>query len=174
MAQLVKEVATKTNDVAGDGTTTATLLAQVIVRDGIRVLVIDPWNEVEHARPRHENETQYVNRALRQIRRFALKHDVIAIVIAHPTKEVGKEGRARTPTLYDVEGSAAWYNKPDHGIVIDVPDTNTCETVVWIKKARFSWSGKKGDVTLEYLPDVEGYRGMGAATPLWKLQSNAA
>lgn len=35
-AQLVKEVATKTNDVAGDGTTTATVLAQAIVREGLR------------------------------------------------------------------------------------------------------------------------------------------
>jgi chaperonin GroEL len=35
-AQLVKEVATKTNDVAGDGTTTATVLAQALVRDGLR------------------------------------------------------------------------------------------------------------------------------------------
>ncbi|MDD6096284.1 MAG: chaperonin GroEL [Firmicutes bacterium] len=35
-AQLVKEVATKTNDVAGDGTTTATLLAQAIVREGFK------------------------------------------------------------------------------------------------------------------------------------------
>ncbi|MDR0222512.1 MAG: chaperonin GroEL [Oscillospiraceae bacterium] len=35
-AQLVKEVATKTNDIAGDGTTTATLLAQAIVRDGMK------------------------------------------------------------------------------------------------------------------------------------------
>src|SRR5512142_239601 len=35
-AQLVKEVATKTNDVAGDGTTTATLLAQVMVREDLR------------------------------------------------------------------------------------------------------------------------------------------
>jgi chaperonin GroEL len=35
-AQLVKEVATKTNDVAGDGTTTATLHAQAIIREGIR------------------------------------------------------------------------------------------------------------------------------------------
>ena len=34
-AQLVKEVATKTNDVAGDGTTTATLLAQAIIREGL-------------------------------------------------------------------------------------------------------------------------------------------
>ena len=35
-AQLVREVATKTNDVAGDGTTTATLLAQAIVREGMK------------------------------------------------------------------------------------------------------------------------------------------
>src|SRR5919205_2051023 len=35
-AQLVKEVATKTNDVAGDGTTTATVLAQALVKEGLR------------------------------------------------------------------------------------------------------------------------------------------
>jgi chaperonin GroEL len=37
-AQLVKEVATKTNDVAGDGTTTATVLAQAMVREGLKVV----------------------------------------------------------------------------------------------------------------------------------------
>src|ERR1700758_929067 len=35
-AQLAKEVATKTNDIAGDGTTTATVLAQAMVREGLR------------------------------------------------------------------------------------------------------------------------------------------
>jgi chaperonin GroEL len=38
-AQLVKEVATKTNDIAGDGTTTATVLAQALVREGLRQVV---------------------------------------------------------------------------------------------------------------------------------------
>ena len=37
-AQLVKEVSTKTNDVAGDGTTTATLLAQAMIREGLKNL----------------------------------------------------------------------------------------------------------------------------------------
>ena len=37
-AQLVKEVATKTNDVAGDGTTTATVLAQAMIREGMKNL----------------------------------------------------------------------------------------------------------------------------------------
>src|SRR5881398_752786 len=37
-AQLAKEVATKTNDVAGDGTTTATVLAQAMVREGLKLV----------------------------------------------------------------------------------------------------------------------------------------
>ena len=37
-AQLLKEAATKTNDVAGDGTTTATVLAQAMVREGLRII----------------------------------------------------------------------------------------------------------------------------------------
>lgn len=146
--------------------------ADAVMRDGIKVLVIDPWNEVEHSRPKNESETQYVNRALRQIRRFALRWDVLAIVVAHPTKAVGMDGKGRTPTMYDIEGSAAWYNKPDHGVVIDVPNPEHHETVVWVKKARFSWSGKKGDVTLEYVPEIEGYRSLGNTTPLWKIMSH--
>src|SRR4030088_1872306 len=38
-AQMVKEVASKTSDVAGDGTTTATVLAQAIFREGLRMVV---------------------------------------------------------------------------------------------------------------------------------------
>jgi len=39
-AQLVKEVATKTNDIAGDGTTTATVLAQALVQEGMRNVLL--------------------------------------------------------------------------------------------------------------------------------------
>ena len=42
-AQLVKEVATKTNDIAGDGTTTATVLAQAFVREGLKNVVQTRW-----------------------------------------------------------------------------------------------------------------------------------
>ena len=39
-AQMVKEVASKTNDLAGDGTTTATVLAQAIVKEGLKLSLI--------------------------------------------------------------------------------------------------------------------------------------
>ncbi|MFR8695999.1 MAG: TCP-1/cpn60 chaperonin family protein [Blautia faecis] len=41
-AKLIKEVAIKTNDMAGDGTTTATLLAQVIINEGIKMRLQEP------------------------------------------------------------------------------------------------------------------------------------
>ncbi len=50
-AQLVKEVATKTNDVAGDGTTTATVLAQAMVNAGIKNL---GRREPDHSEKGHE------------------------------------------------------------------------------------------------------------------------
>ena len=40
-AQMVKEVASKTNDLAGDGTTTATVLAQAIVKEGLKMLRLE-------------------------------------------------------------------------------------------------------------------------------------
>ena len=49
-AQLVKEVATKTNDVAGDGTTTATLLAQALVREGMKNVSRRRQPHGDHAR----------------------------------------------------------------------------------------------------------------------------
>ena len=55
-AQLVKEVSTKTNDVAGDGTTTATLLAQAIIREGLRNLAAgaNPMELKKHIAPAPE------------------------------------------------------------------------------------------------------------------------
>lgn len=121
-----------------------------VLRDGIRCLVIDPWNEVEHARRRDETGTDYIGRSIRSLKRFARLYDVAVIVIAHPTKEVGRDGKSRPPTLYDIEGSAHWFNKCDHGVVIDRPSTETNESVLRIAKVRFDETGEKGEVRMTY------------------------
>jgi len=121
-----------------------------VLRDGIRVLVIDPWNEVEHARRRDESMTDYIGRGIRALKRFARLYDVAVIVVAHPTKEVGRDGKSRPPTLYDIEGSAHWFNKCDHGLVIDRPDANSNESVLRIAKVRFDETGEKGEVRMSY------------------------
>ena len=102
-AQLAKEVATRTNDVAGDGTTTATVLAQAIVREGMR-------NVAAGAEPMAlkrglEKGTAAIIRAIRdlaqpvngkdqisQIASISASDDEIGAVIAEVMEKVGKDG----------------------------------------------------------------------------------
>ena len=52
---------------------------EAVLRDGIKILLIDPWNEVEHARGRGESMPDYVSRGIRQLKRFARLRDVMFI-----------------------------------------------------------------------------------------------
>lgn len=87
-----------------------------IVRDGCKVLLLDPWNEIEHCRGKNETETEYTGRAIRMLKRLAKQFKVLVIVVAHPSKP--PTGRQECPNLYSINGSANWANKADYGIII--------------------------------------------------------
>ncbi len=129
-----------------------------VLRDGIKILLVDPWNEIEHGRRPSETQAEYIGRALRSLRRLAQAYELLVIVVAHPTKDFALKGTTRPLTLYDIDGGAMWVNKPDHGIIVDVPDPDTNETIVHVKKVRFRGTGKRGaQVKLRYVPAFEGY-----------------
>jgi twinkle protein len=93
--------------------------------------------------------TDYIARSIRALKRFARQYGLVVIVVAHPTKDVGRDGKARPVTLYDVEGSAHWFNKCDHGVVITrVPDTHVTE--VYVAKVRLQETGEIGTVKLRF------------------------
>jgi chaperonin GroEL len=102
-AQLAKEVATKTNDIAGDGTTTATLLAQAMVREGLKnvaaganpmvlkrgiekavQVVVDEIKKV--SQPVAEKES------IQQVAAISAADDEIGNLIAQAMEKVGKDG----------------------------------------------------------------------------------
>ena len=85
-------------------------------RYGIRGLVIDPYNELDHQRPVHMNETEYVSQMLTKVKRFAQHNDVHVWFVAHPRQLQGWRGEP--PNLYDISGSAHFINKADNGLVI--------------------------------------------------------
>jgi twinkle protein len=122
-----------------------------VVRHGAKMIVLDPWNELEHKRRRDETETEYIGRAIRAIKRFAKQYDVAFWIVAHPTKP--QEGKSKVPGLYDISGSANWANKADYGLVyhrgvIDgVPD-NVAQVIV--TKVRMGLPGNKGMIKLAY------------------------
>jgi len=69
-AQLVKEVATKTNDVAGDGTTTATVLAQALISEGLRNVAAGPARPGSSAASRRPCRCHCLDRQAGQGGRF--------------------------------------------------------------------------------------------------------
>jgi twinkle protein len=123
---------------------------EAVMRYGIRCLVVDPWNEIEHARKPNETMTEYVGRSIRALKRFAMAYNVAVIVIAHPTKDVFREGKMRPVSLYDIESSAHWYNKCDHGVVVERPNQYADEALIRICKVRFEESGERGEVKMDF------------------------
>ena len=120
---------------------------EAVLRDGIRILVIDPWNEIEHAKDRGESTTEYIARSIRTLKRFARLYGVIVIVVAHPTKDIAAKGATRIPNLYDIDGSAGWFNKCDHGLVIERAEG---ESTIHLLKVRFEETGTRGKYTMRF------------------------
>ena len=102
-AQLVKQVATKTNDVAGDGTTTATVLAQAIIREGLKNVTaganpiilrkgIQKAVEASVEELKKQSRTIETQEEIAQVGAVSSGDDEIGKLIAEAMKVVGKEG----------------------------------------------------------------------------------
>lgn len=132
--------------------------AAAVIRHGIRVLVIDPWNEIEHSRERHENLTEYTGRAIRALKKFGTDFDCLVIVVAHPTKSAASKPPAEV-SLYDISDTAHFANKADLGIVIArEPGVENYLTHALVRKVRFQPdTGKPGDVILTYDPRTRSF-----------------
>ncbi len=125
--------------------------AQLAVRHGLAMLSIDPWNCIDHHVPPRQTETQYINSTLERLRTFALRHNCLVILTAHPRKMNREPGTNRipVPTLYDINGSAGFYNKADYGLTVE-RDYNARVTRIHIKKVRFRNLGYNGEANFVY------------------------
>lgn len=123
-----------------------------VIRHGVKCLLIDPWNEIEHRRPSQESLTEYTGRALRKLKRWANDFDCLVIVVVHPTKAATNKG-AEELTLYDVADSAHWANKADLGVIVarlGNPQVDTM-TGIFVTKVRYQpEAGVIGKTTLDF------------------------
>jgi len=124
--------------------------AASVIRHGSRMLIVDPWNEMDHVRPDGVSLTEYTGIAIKEFRRFARKYQVHLIVIAHPTKLAKeKNGTLPMPTMYDIADSAAWANKADIGVVIH---REGGKTTVKVAKSRYHEEiGEPGSIEVTYI-----------------------
>jgi twinkle protein len=141
-----------------------------VLRYGIRGLVIDPYNEIEHRWPANQTETEYVSELLGKVKRFAQAYGVHAWFVAHPAKLHRDNGGALpVPTLYDISGSANWANKADIGLVVHRdPNRDPTRTDIFLRKVRFKQVGKIGTTSLRYDPATGRYSEIPTAGPARK------
>lgn len=123
-------------------------LCRLAVRRGAKMIVLDPWNELEHKRRRDETETDYIGRAIRAIKRFAKQYDVAFWIVAHPTKP--QMGVSKIPGLYDISGSANWANKPDYGLTYHRPKPKENRATIRVHKVRMGLPGRKDEAEVTF------------------------
>jgi len=126
--------------------------AQSFVKSkGIKIFVVDPYNKLDHQIRKTENETQYISRFLDMMVNFAHFNNVLLFLVAHPRKLQNND----VPTLYDISGSANFYNKTDYGFTVHRERdslTNSMLDAVQVhwQKIRFKHLGKQGVSMLNY------------------------
>lgn len=123
-----------------------------VERDGANILMIDPWNELERAKPKDMMLGDYIGQCLMYMKQFCRALNVAVFVVAHPTKEGVKEGK--TPSLADIEGSMNWNNKCDNGLIV-VRDPVGTTTKVISAKVREKGAGKRGQCFFHVDPESE-------------------
>ncbi|MBE6273573.1 MAG: toprim domain-containing protein [Bacteroides sp.] len=126
--------------------------AEMLVRrKGIRVLILDPYNCLEHLIPTGQSETQYISEFLEKLRSFARRRQVLVILAAHPTKmkKDPATGLYPVPTMYDISGSASFFNKADFGLAIERNRTQGV-TRIHVQKVKFRHLGQPGVASFYY------------------------
>ena len=116
-------------------------------------LVIDPWNELEHFRPRELSETEYISQTLSRIRGWARASMVHVWIVAHPQKlRRDDSGKLPVPKPDSISGSQHWWNKADNALTVWRPlDEPTNQDVqLHVQKVRFKHVGRPGVVDLKY------------------------
>lgn len=136
-------------DISIDGI--LSLARELVMKKGIKALIIDPYNYIEHNVPQGYSETQYISELLTKLCNFLRKYDVHGFLIAHPTKiqKDRKTGLYNVPTLYDIAGSAHFYNKTYNGVVV-WRDFDTNLVKIFIPKVKYKFIGKIGSCEFKY------------------------
>jgi twinkle protein len=128
-----------------------------VVQHDAKIIVVDPWTELQHDRERGESETEYTGRAIKVLKRFAKVFQVHLIIVAHPSKLAKVNGKYQMPSLYEINGSANWYNKCDVGIVVHRETAD--HTIIKVAKSRYhDIIGRPGEVQMEFCNDDRRFR----------------
>ena len=167
-ADLIKEVANKTNDIAGDGTTTATVLAQAIVREGSKLVAtgMNPINirqGIEDAKKDVVAELKKISKTITskdeiaQVATISAENKEMGKMISEVISEVGKDGviTVEESQTFGLEKEIVEGMSFDKGYISPYMITNSESLKAELKDAFIIITDKKISAVAEMLPLLE-------------------
>jgi twinkle protein len=136
---------------------------KMVMKYGINILVIDPWNTLDHQYGVGQDKLDYISKALDKFRNFAKKYNVFTKLIAHPTKmqkelvkvkdsdtgQIKEKWKFRVPDLSNVADSNHFHNKPAIGMTF-YRDYDLKISTFIVNKMKHKHIGHHGSVDFVY------------------------
>ena len=135
----------------------------LVFQKGVNVCVIDPWNMLDHSAQRDHS---YIGKALSQITQFCQQTNTHLYLVAHPRKIESDNGKYKKPTLYDISGSADFFNKSYNGMICfrnigNRTNYGSDSVEVYVEKVKRKENGQLGSFNIA--PDFKNggvYKGL--------------
>lgn len=134
------------------------IIHKLCARDGCNLIIVDPWNEIDHLLEPGENWASYLNVALARLRQWANRYDAHLMILAHPKKlEANKK-----PSGYDIADGAAWANKPGMGYTVHLEDDDIrgqhVSLTTWKVRSRQDTGCKPSMLRMQFDENTMTYR----------------
>jgi len=95
----------------------------LIRKQGVRCLIIDPYNTVEHKMKSGEREDLYISRFMSEIKRFSIENDITTQLVAHQvTPQKDTKGRYLRPDVNRIKGGGTFADKADNVLFVWRPE----------------------------------------------------
>jgi twinkle protein len=149
------------------------LAETLIKRYGIDCLLLDPFNYIEND-VAEESSNEKIGILLRNLKKFAVKNNVLVVLVAHPRKMDRTSAGYNVPRLYDISGSHHFFNVPDWGVAVHRSFENGQKdpVEVHIQKIKWHFRGKLGRVDYEFDRDSGQYSEDGKFNSLLNVKHN--
>ena len=134
------------------------LAETLIKRHGIDCLLLDPFNYIDNDST-EDSSNEKIGILLRSLKKFAVKNNVLVVLVAHPRKMDRTSAGYNVPRLYDISGSHHFFNVPDWGLAVHRSFQNGQKdpVEVHIQKIKWHFRGKLGRIDYEFNRDSGQY-----------------
>jgi len=126
---------------------------KLVRKFGMKCLVIDPWNNVDHftSRGKFDREDEYIQKTMLEINNWRTLNNAMVIIVAHPKSLETKRDREPVPTLSNIAGGAKFRAMCDVGISVwrDISD-ETKATRIHVQKVKFHHLGTFGVAEMNF------------------------